>query len=218
MSSSRERVEAAQAPQLMQAHRRQALRLDVAHIPAAALHAQHIDVFAELIFRGGLDRGVAAAMQHQLRIGTEQPRRIGAQRQIFRSRACAGIAASQNLVPLEIRKPRLHDFCFPIFVNKFCPGPRHPGQGRRQVAGKRLRRPCSVAAQVPRSVMKPVTRRAGVTRPKPGLSGRRAPAPRSSTVASVPDEVRPVIFEISSGDRSIDRNVAPVRERPVDRR
>ena len=95
MSSSLSVLQRAQPAQLVQPHRGQALRLDIAHVPAAALDAQHVDIFAELIFRGGLHRCVAAAVQHQLRIAAEQPRRIGAQREIF-AHALRGVALRQN--------------------------------------------------------------------------------------------------------------------------
>ncbi len=68
------------------------------------------------------------------------------------------------------------------------------------VSGKRLRKASGVAAQVPRSVMKPVTSRAGVTS-KPGLA---APLPGAaiSTTATEPSARRPCIFSTSSGERS----------------
>ena len=62
--------------------RRQALRLDDAHVPAAALDAEHVPFVADEIGGLGLDRGVAAAMQHEARIAAEQPRRVDAQRQV----------------------------------------------------------------------------------------------------------------------------------------
>ena len=57
-----------------------------------------------------------------------------------------------------------------------------------------------MAAQVPRSVMKPVTRRAGVTS-KPGLAPG-LPGAAISTVARPPSGRRPVIFRTSSDERS----------------
>jgi hypothetical protein len=108
-----ERVETTQAAQLVQPHRGQALRLDIAHVPAAALHTEHLDVLAEPIFRRGLHRGVAAAVKHQLRIGTKQPRRIGAQSEVF-AHAQRRIARDEFLC-LGVGPAGFHHF--PSFVS-----------------------------------------------------------------------------------------------------
>ncbi len=62
--------------------RRQALRLDDAHVPAAALDAEHVPLVADEVGGLGLAGGVAATMQHQAGFAAEQPRRVDAQRQI----------------------------------------------------------------------------------------------------------------------------------------
>src|SRR5512140_905056 len=69
-----------------------------------------------------------------------------------------------------------------------------------EARGNKERNPRSDAAQVPRSVINPVTRRAGVTS-KPGLAAGLLGA-AISTLASSPAAVRPVILRISSGERS----------------
>ena len=51
----------------------------IAHVPARALDAQDVGLLAVQIAHAGLDRGVAAAMQHELRIAAEQARRVDAQ-------------------------------------------------------------------------------------------------------------------------------------------
>ena len=76
-------VQLAQLAQRLQPHRRQARRFDHAHVPARALDADHIDIFAELVFHDRLDRGIAAAMQHHFRIAAEQACGVGAHRQVF---------------------------------------------------------------------------------------------------------------------------------------
>src|SRR5580698_1945908 len=69
-----------------------------------------------------------------------------------------------------------------------------------QLFGKRVRNPSALAAQVPRSVIKPVTRRAGVTS-KPGLAAE-LPGAAISTVGIVPFWSLPVILGISEAARS----------------
>ena len=60
-----QRVAPAQPAQRREADGGQARRLDIAHIPAAALDAQHLGGVAEQVRHHGLDRGVAAPVQHQ---------------------------------------------------------------------------------------------------------------------------------------------------------
>ena len=78
----RQPVELARLQQGVELHRRQALRLDDAHVPAAALDAEHVPRLADDVGCRGLARGVAAAMQHQPRVTAQQSRRIDAQRQV----------------------------------------------------------------------------------------------------------------------------------------
>ena len=70
-------------------HRRQAGRLDRGHVPARALDAEHVGLVAEKIGHAELDRGVAAAVQHERRIAAEQARRVDAQRQFGETPAAA---------------------------------------------------------------------------------------------------------------------------------
>ncbi len=68
--------------QVREPHRREAGRLDGLEIPAAALDVQDVLVVAQQVALGQLDRGVAAAVQHQRPVGAEQPRRVAAQREV----------------------------------------------------------------------------------------------------------------------------------------
>ena len=76
------RVETPQLEQRGDPQRRKTAGLDVSHVPAAALDAQHVDAPAEGIPHGRLDRGVAPAVQHEPGIPSEQARGVNAQRQI----------------------------------------------------------------------------------------------------------------------------------------
>ena len=60
------------------------------------LDFQHIHLLAEQIAQPGLDRGVAAAMQHQLGVAPEQPRRIDAQGEVGTD-TLAGVAIDHRL-------------------------------------------------------------------------------------------------------------------------
>ena len=77
-----QRVALAQPAQRREADGGQPRRLDIGHIPAAALDAQHLGGLAEQVGHHGLDRGIAAAVQHEPRIAAEQPRGINAQCQV----------------------------------------------------------------------------------------------------------------------------------------
>jgi hypothetical protein len=77
------RLQPDQLAQRFEPHRRQAGRLDRAHVPATALDAQHLDWRAGDVRHLGLHRGIAAAMQHQPRLAAQEPRRVHAQRQIL---------------------------------------------------------------------------------------------------------------------------------------
>ena len=47
-------------------------RLDCRHVPAAALDAKDLDLLVQKVLHDGLDRGVAAAVQHQLRFPAQE--------------------------------------------------------------------------------------------------------------------------------------------------
>ena len=80
----------------VETHRRQPGRLDRAHVPAAALHAQHVDRRAGDVRHLGLHRGVAAAMQHQPRLAAQQARRVDAQREVLAD-ALGGVLGDRGL-------------------------------------------------------------------------------------------------------------------------
>ncbi|MGN9913937.1 hypothetical protein ACTMTJ_41040 [Phytohabitans sp. LJ34] len=60
-------VQRQQGAQAVEAQRGEAVRLDRRHIPAAALDVQDVDRFARQVRHGGLDRAVAAPVQHETR-------------------------------------------------------------------------------------------------------------------------------------------------------
>mgnify|MGYP006992415780 CR=1 FL=1 len=78
-----ERLEPAQRLQRPQAHRRQPGRLDVRQVPAAALDARDLGEHSEVVGQRRLDRGVAAAVQHQRRLAAEQARAVHPQGQVL---------------------------------------------------------------------------------------------------------------------------------------
>ena len=73
-----------QHAQLSQSHRRQAGRLDDGHVGTRAFDAKDIHYPAHQIGGARLDRGVAAAMQHEARVAAEETRRVDPQRQVAR--------------------------------------------------------------------------------------------------------------------------------------
>ena len=75
-------VEPAQPAQGVKPHRRQAFGFDRRHVGAGGFYPQHLDIFAEETAHAGLERGVAAAMQHQLGVAAKEPRRVDAERQV----------------------------------------------------------------------------------------------------------------------------------------
>ncbi len=74
-------------------------RLNPAHVPPTALDAQYGNFTAVMINQRGLDRGVAAAVQNQLGLGTEKTRGISTDRDIA-VHACPFIHSDN---PVEIR-------------------------------------------------------------------------------------------------------------------
>ena len=101
-------VEPPQPPQRIEPDRRQARRLDLRHVPPAALDAKHLDLGAEQVGRDRLDRGVAAPVQNQLRVRAEQPRRVDPERHVGVV-ALTGVvvhhAASVYLRPSAVHPP-----------------------------------------------------------------------------------------------------------------
>lgn len=101
-----EGLEDPQGLQGLQPHRRMARRLDRAQVPARSLDAQHPDRLAQQTVHGGFHRGVAAAVQHQLGVGPQQPGRVGAQGQVFVHPLVA--VAGDRLAGGVIRPAMLH--------------------------------------------------------------------------------------------------------------
>ena len=110
-----EPVQRGEPPERLQPDRGQARRLDIGHVPARALDAQHVRRLAQQVGHGGLDRGIAAAMQHQAGIAAQQPRRVDPERHVFRNALVpvAGdhgggvarrIAASHGFYPAAARR------------------------------------------------------------------------------------------------------------------
>src|SRR5262245_1282884 len=64
------------------AHRCETRFLDELQVPAAALDVQDLFVFADEIDLAQLDRGVAAAMQYERRVSSEQARGVNTLRQV----------------------------------------------------------------------------------------------------------------------------------------
>ena len=77
-----ERLQLPRLQQRRELHGREACGLDGAHVPAAALDAEHVPAVADEIGRNHLARRIAAAVQDEARLATEQTRRVDAQRQI----------------------------------------------------------------------------------------------------------------------------------------
>ena len=75
-------VERAQPAQRVKPHRRKAFGFDRRHVGAGGFYPQHLDIFAEEVAHTGLQRGVTAAMQHQLGVAAKEPRRVEAKRQV----------------------------------------------------------------------------------------------------------------------------------------
>ena len=84
-------VERAQTAERRQPHGRQTGGLDVAHVPARTLDADHFDRVAEQVRHVRLDRRVAAAVQHELRIAAQKTCGVDALRQIL-AHAFGGVA------------------------------------------------------------------------------------------------------------------------------
>ena len=73
---------ARQLEDMVEAHGRKALRLDGLEVPAAALYVKDGLFFAEDILLAAFDGGVAAAVQHQGLVASQQSRGVHAQAQV----------------------------------------------------------------------------------------------------------------------------------------
>jgi hypothetical protein len=85
-------VAPAQPTQRRKTNGGQAGGLDLGHVPAAALDAEHLDFIADEVGRQRLHRGIAAAMENEAAIAAEQPRGIDAQGKV-------AIDAAPGVVP-----------------------------------------------------------------------------------------------------------------------
>ena len=108
----RQRVERAQLAQGCEPHGGKAGGLDRRHVPAAALDAEDLGFLAHQIGNARLDGGVAAAVQHQLRILAEEAGRIDAQAQIAPD-AQPGILIDGGL-RLAIDPATFHQLLLPV--------------------------------------------------------------------------------------------------------
>ena len=108
-----ERVQRTEPPQRLKLHRRQAPRLDVGHVGAGALDGDDIVLLAEIVAKPRLDRGVAAAMQHEKGIAPEQARGVDAERDVGTD-ALGGVALHHlprgDVVPLALHGARCCKF------------------------------------------------------------------------------------------------------------
>src|SRR6202040_92253 len=77
-----ERLAPAQFAQRCEPYGGKARRLDCRHVPATALDAEDLDLLVQKVLHYGLDRSVAAAVQHQFRLATQETRSIDAQREV----------------------------------------------------------------------------------------------------------------------------------------
>ena len=100
-----------QQTQLGEPHRRQPGGLDHRHVGARALDAEDIDLAPHQVRHAQLHRGVAAAVQHELRVAAEQARRVDPQREIPRH-AARGVTRDQRL-GLGLHEAALHA-CSPM--------------------------------------------------------------------------------------------------------
>ena len=141
MSSSLSGLARAQLAQAARAAPPACPRARSRHVAARALDAQHLVRLAEQIGHLGLERGVAAAVQHERRIAAQQPRRVDAQRQrLARARgavdldrrAGVGISPAALHLPLApgVRAPLIMQRrpCLPGLLEFVQGGPRAPSR------------------------------------------------------------------------------------------
>ncbi len=78
-----QRGTASQRGQALEADSGQTGRLDVAEIPAAALHTEHVDLFTRVVLQARLHGCVPAAVEHQRRLVPDQVAGVDAEREVF---------------------------------------------------------------------------------------------------------------------------------------
>ena len=76
---------------------------DRRHVGAGGFDPQHFDVVAKQVARAGLQRGVAAAVEHKLWIAAEQPGRVDAERQVALDAKFGGECDNSLGVPVDPR-------------------------------------------------------------------------------------------------------------------
>ena len=77
-----DRLERARPTQRCEPHGGKTFGLDRRQVRAGGLDAQNLNLFAEAVAHTRLQRGIAAAVQHQLGVAAEKPRGVDAQRQL----------------------------------------------------------------------------------------------------------------------------------------
>ena len=138
----------AQPAQRPKPHRRQAFGFDRRHVGAGGLDPQHLDRLAKEVDDAGLQRRIAAAMQHQLGIAAEQPGCVEAQRQIALD---AGFGAARNhRFGVRLDPPALLARSEPPYGNRCQPRVHYPPAKRRD--HQPLRRGRSASSLSPTSV------------------------------------------------------------------
>ena len=99
----RERIERAQRDERLEPQRRQPRGLDRRQVPATALHVQHVDRAPEQILSVRLHGSIATAVQHELRVRTDQARRVHTQReQLAASRVPSAELHSVRVAPAAL--------------------------------------------------------------------------------------------------------------------
>src|SRR6202030_2251213 len=127
-----ERLAPAQFAQRGEPYGGKAPRLDRRHVPATALDAEDLDLLVQKVLHYGLDRSVAAAVQHQVRFAAQETRSINAQREVASDPGC-GIVVDQPL-GFHIRPQVMHLRCPLLPTNARqsmqCPNPRSKARRR----------------------------------------------------------------------------------------
>ncbi len=72
----RERIEDAEREKRLEQKSGEPLGFDLGEVPTGSLHAEDRDLASEQVARGRLDRSVSAAVQDQVRLGSDQSRRV----------------------------------------------------------------------------------------------------------------------------------------------
>ncbi len=127
----RQRIELRQAQQIVELHRRESGRLYGFQVPAAAFDVQDVFVLAEQVFLRQLDRGVAAAVQHQGPVAPEQARTIGAQLQFTLALRRFAVVPQTLHVQLAKKARIIPAMPRPSFSVRLCPWDEARVEARR---------------------------------------------------------------------------------------